>query len=246
MEGAFTASAFLVDCTIARKRKLELQLSSPDDLAIILGPSALDESRASVSLKDLVADDSAAPVGEDDGWPLDTEIDGSDNSPRKVGDGTKPLVDHRQEMVARFLAAPTGLEEFASVKALATHLKISRMTFYRWARDTHVLRRVAHLSQQNKLAGDLLVRREWPSIMRKAVDKAKSGDVQAMKFCNDCAWPKDSGVDQSMPLGEAIELTANKGDLPSWLVPLSEIDRREADRRAKENAQVAESNSLPE
>jgi len=55
VKGAFTVSAYLVDCEIVRQRKVEVQLSSPSELATILGHSALDESRASIPLKQLVA-----------------------------------------------------------------------------------------------------------------------------------------------------------------------------------------------
>jgi len=142
--------------------------------------------------------------------------DARENLPRvKESDRTLPLDHPGQEAVAQFLAAPEGLREFASVTALASDFKISRATVYRWEKDPHVLRRVEHLSMQNKLAGDLLARREWLLIMQKAVEKAKSGDVQAMKFCAACAWPESSGVGQGLSLSEAIRMTENTGKLPS-------------------------------
>jgi len=162
--------------------------------------------------KDIATDNSAAPVEDDEGWPLDTGVDSSENPSRKVGDRTKPLADHRQEMVAQFLAAPTGCEGFASVKALAVHLKISRATFYRWARDTYILRRIEYLSLQNKVAGDLLVRRAWPAIMRTVVDEAIAGNMQAVKICKDCAWPESSDIGQEgLTIEEAVRSTENTG-----------------------------------
>jgi hypothetical protein len=129
-------------------------------------------------------------------------------------DRTEPLDHPSQEAVAQFLAAPEGMREFPSVTALAERLKISRATIYRWEKDVSVLRRVEHLSMQNKVAGDLFVRREWLPIMQKAVEKAKSGDVQAMKFCAACAWPESSGVGQGLSPYEALRATENEGTVP--------------------------------
>jgi hypothetical protein len=131
-------------------------------------------------------------------------------------DRTHALDNPDQERVAQFLSAPDCSQDFASVTDLAQHLNISRVTVYRWAKDPRVLRRVEHLSLQDKVVADLFVRREWLPIMRKAVERAKSGDVQAMKFCAACAWPEDSGVGQGLSLSEAIAMTENTATPPSW------------------------------
>jgi len=55
VHGSFTASAVMVDCEIVKRRKREIQQSSPDDLVKILGSRALDESRTSIPLKQLAA-----------------------------------------------------------------------------------------------------------------------------------------------------------------------------------------------
>jgi hypothetical protein len=50
----FTVDADLADCEMAKKRKTEVNLFSPDDLMKIFGPAALDESSASIPLKELL------------------------------------------------------------------------------------------------------------------------------------------------------------------------------------------------
>lgn len=55
VHGTFTGSAVLIDCDIVKERKREIQRSSPADLVKILGSRALDESRASIPLKELAA-----------------------------------------------------------------------------------------------------------------------------------------------------------------------------------------------
>lgn len=154
----------------------------------------------------------------------------------------EPLDDRDKETLAQFLAAPDDLREFESITSLASHLKISRATIYRWTKDPAVLRRAEHLSLQNKLAGDLFARREWLPIMRKVVERAKSGDIQAAKFCAACAWPESTGVGQGLTIEEALRMTENEGESPSFAVeycapqggPPQELDARSEDKSPAE------------
>jgi hypothetical protein len=54
-QGSFAVAAVLVDCDIVKKRKREIQWSSPADLMKILGSRALDESCTAIPLKQLAA-----------------------------------------------------------------------------------------------------------------------------------------------------------------------------------------------
>ena len=132
-------------------------------------------------------------------------------------DRTEPLDDPSEETVAQFFAAADGLREFESVTALASHLNVSRVTIYRWGKIPRILQRIEHLSLQNKVIGDLYVRRHWLSIMRETVEKAENGDVQATRFCADCAWPESSGVNQGLSLSELIASTEDTEELPTWI-----------------------------
>jgi hypothetical protein len=170
-------------------------------------------------------------------------LDAQEDPPEsKNRDRTHPLNNPSQEAVAQFFAAPDCLRDFTSVSALASHLKVSRMTIHRWEKAPHVRRRVEHLSLQNKFVGDLFLRREWKPIVEKAVEKAKGGDVAAMRFCADWAWPKSSIVDTDLSLSEAIRMTENKGNVPSWL-----LERRAAQENPAQEPDVpSEAKSLPE
>jgi hypothetical protein len=71
------------------------------------------------------------------------------------------------------------------------------MTVHRWKQDIEVMQRAYWLSMRNQMAGDLVPRREWQQIMDRAVELAKSGDIQAMKFCESRAWREELRVKHS-------------------------------------------------
>src|ERR1019366_3564430 len=54
-------------------------------------------------------------------------------------DGQSPLEYSGHEAVAGFLAFPTSIREFKSVKDLARHFHVTRMTIYRWGHDPDVI-----------------------------------------------------------------------------------------------------------
>jgi len=123
--------------------------------------------------------------------------DGPRQKRRERHDGREPLNYAGHEAVAQFLAAPKSDREFKSLTALANHFKVTRMTIHRWKQDIDVMQRAYWLSKRNQMAGDLVARREYPEIMERAVQLAKAGDVQAMKFCESRAWPEELRVEHS-------------------------------------------------
>jgi len=123
--------------------------------------------------------------------------DGPRQKRREKYDGREPLDYAGHEAVAQYLAAPKSDREFKSFTALANHFEVTRMTAYRWTRDIEVMQRAYWLSMSNQMAGDLVARREWPQIMEKAAELAKTGDVRAMKFCEGRAWPEELLVEHS-------------------------------------------------
>jgi hypothetical protein len=126
---------------------------------------------------------------------------GAPDGPRQKGrekyDGREPLDYEGHEAVAQFLATPKSDREFESLTALADHFNVTRMTVHRWKQDVEVMQRANWLSLCNQMAGDLVARREWQQIMEKAVELARAGDVQAMKFCESRAWPEELPVEHS-------------------------------------------------
>jgi hypothetical protein len=83
------------------------------------------------------------------------------------------------------------------------------MTIYRWKHEADVMQRALWLSMTNKIAGDLAIRVEWPEIAKKAVELAKSGNVNAMKFCLSIAWPNNGQAEQLIAienLFDAVDL----------------------------------------
>src|ERR1700722_18895632 len=75
-------------------------------------------------------------------------------------DGRERLPYPGHEIVAEFLATPKS-QRVVSIKKLAEHFKVTPKTIHCWARDRDVLRRATFLSQNNKLSGDLVARRDW-------------------------------------------------------------------------------------
>ena len=112
-------------------------------------------------------------------------------------DGQSPLEYPGHEAVAHFLAEPKSIRQFKSVKDMAKHFHVSRMTIFRWGHDPNVVRRAHFLSEINQMAGDLLARQESPRMMQTAVQKAIEGDLQFIKFCLSRAFPKELEIEQS-------------------------------------------------
>jgi transposase len=135
--------------------------------------------------------------------------DGPRKNRRKYYDGQEPLEFLGHEAAAWFLAFPKAQRDFMSIAALAKHFNVTRVTVYRWIQDIDVMKRADSLSLQNKIAGNLAARREYVSIIEKAVEMAKEGNIKAMEFCADRAFPenkqaKKSGISSS-PLPEVLE-----------------------------------------
>ena len=167
---------------------------------------------------------------------------------RGTADRREPLEFLGHETVAQFMATPKSLRQFKSITALAKHFNITRKTVYCWMKDIDVLRRVDWLSLQNKAAGDRAPRREWLDIMESLVERAKSGDIQAARFCADRAWPEDQQAKKSKLSPESLEEVLERAEAtyekhekqmtPSWL---RERQEREAAKR-----RMAEENRAPE
>jgi hypothetical protein len=135
--------------------------------------------------------------------------DGPRKNRRKYYDGQEPLEFLGHEAAAWFLALPKAQRDFKSIAALAKHFNVTRVTVYRWIQDIDVMKRADSLSMQNKIAGNLAARREYVSIIEKAVEMAKEGNIKAMEFCADRAFPEDkqakkSGI-SSLSLPEVLE-----------------------------------------
>jgi hypothetical protein len=208
ISGSISVGAYLVDCDVVKKRKAELQLSSPADLVRILGPSAFDESRAATPLKESSISHSA---NEEKTTPHPPD------RPRKrtYPDREKPFDSPEDEAIAQYLAMPKSIREFKSVAALAKHFSISRQTVYRRRKDLDVLQRVEWLVMNYRLAGDLIARRNWPQIVASQVKAALAGDTRAAQFCKVVAWPETSGVSASLSIGDASAATQDTEVIPS-------------------------------
>jgi hypothetical protein len=103
------------------------------------------------------------------------------------------------------------------------------------------------LSMRNKLAEDLVVRREYPTIMEKAVDMAKKGTIRAMEFCADRAWPEDQELEDEMTLSEMLrESMAMPHAMPTWDEPLDDAERLPSGDAAEESHLLEKSRDKPE
>ena len=173
-----------------------------------------------------------------------TEIQfGAPSGPRRPRnekyDGHQPLEYPGFEAVAQHLATPKSLREYISDSDLAKHFHVSRMTIHRAKKDIDVIKRAHWLSMRNKLAGDLVVRREYPSIMEKAAEIAEEGNVKAMEFCAKQAWPGDQELKDSLSLEFLIATSDDEYIPPSHIMKKIE-DRQAAEREATDKSRPPE------
>ena len=112
-------------------------------------------------------------------------------------DGSYPLSSPGHEAVAQYLATPKSLRNFRSDSHLAKHFEVSRMTVYRWKQIPDVIKRALWLSKCNQFIGDMHARQEWPRIMKRAVQMAIQGNINAIRFCEARAWAEKLQVTQS-------------------------------------------------
>lgn len=214
--GEFTASAVLADCEVVKKRKLEVQLSSPADLVKMFGPRALDESQASVPLNKLSARSDDETQATRDGAP-----EGPSRRQGKYNDGSEPLAHSGFEAVAEYLSTPKSIREVKSVTALAAQLRVARLTVYRWTKNREVLRRAKWLTSGDVKLGAIIARRELPEIVEMMAAKAKSGDVRAAKLLFQVAVDLESrllansGHISSLTINEALAMTEDSVVEPS-------------------------------
>jgi hypothetical protein len=146
---------------------------------------------------------------------------------RQYYDGREPLEFPGHEETASFLAFPKTWREYKSVAALARHFNVTRVTVYRWMQDINVLKRADSISMQNKIAGNLVARREYISIFERAVEMAKEGNIKAMEFCADRAFPEDEQAKKSGISSSSLEEVLEKTEIvyekhaemmtPTWL-----------------------------
>jgi hypothetical protein len=120
-------------------------------------------------------------------------------------DGRTPMKYPGHEVVAQYLAAPKSLREFKSDNDLAKHFHVNRMTIHRWKIAPDVIKRAHWLSIQNKMVGDTIARREYPSIMKRLVELAMKGNIPAMKLCAERAWLDDKRAEKSDVSSPSLE-----------------------------------------
>ena len=178
---------------------------------------------------------------------------GAPDGPRKecraYYDGSTPLEYPGHETVAQYLASPKSEREFESDIDIAKYFEVDRMTIYRWKKDADVQKRAHWLSAQNKMAGDLVARREFESIVEVAVEMAKHGSVPAMRLCRELAFPEEQSGIRSLSLQEVLEKAeithVRNGELmtPTWL---KEREKRLAERRGSSATASAEQETKPE
>ena len=154
---------------------------------------------------------------------------------REDYDGSEPLDDPADEAVAKFFAAPRQFRQFPSVCALAEHLGVSRMTVYRRAEDVDVVQRIEWLLRKSMRSGDLIVCREWPSIVEAQVTAALAGDTRAAAFCLNRAWRQETSI-----LGEVTTEPAIGGAdaLALWQEKTNETAQAEKLEAAEENPET--------
>ena len=146
--------------------------------------------------------------------------------------GAEPLDDLAHEAIARFFAAPREFRQFPSVSALAEHFGISRMTVYRWAEDGDVVRRIEWLLRKSMRSGDLIVCREWPSIVEAQVTAALAGDTRAAAFCLNRAWRQETPIFGEVTTEPAI---GGADALTLWQEKTNETAQAEELEAAEEN-----------
>jgi hypothetical protein len=154
---------------------------------------------------------------------------GAPDGPRPEGsedyNGHTPIEYPGLEAVAQYLAAPKSLREFKSDNELAKYFDVTRNTIQRWKHHPDVTKRVYSISNRYRMAGDVEVRRNWLQITEKLVEKAMTGDVQAIKLCDEIAWRQEKKLEKlqvsphSYSIDELIEAGEKEDDevmLPSW------------------------------
>jgi hypothetical protein len=151
-------------------------------------------------------------------------------------DGHSPLEYAGLEAVAHHLAEPKSLRQFKSDSDLAKYFRVTRMTIHRSKKNIDVIKRANWLAMRNKLAGDLIARREYPSIVQKAVEMAQRGNIKAMEFCAARAWPKDQDLTRELSLDELIAESEKEEEevaLPTYRAEQIE-DQKLVEREAPE------------
>jgi hypothetical protein len=105
------------------------------------------------------------------------------------------------------------------------------MTVYRKAEDVDVVRRIEWLLRKSMRSGDLIVCREWPSIVEAQVTAALAGDTRAAAFCLNRAWRQQTSI-----LGEVTTEPAIGGaDALTLWQETNETAQREELQAADEN-----------
>ena len=228
--GAFTASAMLIDCNIVKRRKLELELSSPADLVKLLGPRALDESLAYVPLNTMPARSAEESQANRYSAP-----DGPSRR-RRVNDGSEPLAHTGYEAVAQFLSASESIRELKSVTALAAYLEVARPTIYRWMKDREVLRRADWLTRGDVMLGAIIARRELSEIVENVAAKAKGGNLRAVKLFLEIFSELETGPHASssqiyaLSATEILRMTDNSGESPMSVEEINAAAESNRDR----------------
>jgi len=152
---------------------------------------------------------------------------GARKNHRENYNGHEPLEYPAYEALAQHLTTAKSLREFKSDNDLAEHFHVQRMTVFRWKKDPDVILRVNWLATCNRLAGDLVVLREWAEIVETATEMAKGGNIGAMNFCAAIACREDRRREKSalspLSLEEVLERTRKEHIkhsemmTPTWL-----------------------------
>jgi hypothetical protein len=178
---------------------------------------------------------------------------GAPDGPRPKGsenyDGHTALESPGHEAMAQQLAVPKSQREFKSDKDMAKYFDVARMTLNRWKKNINVIKRAHWLAMQNKIEGELIARREFVPIVEKAVEMAKEGNIKAMEFCVNLAFPEDKQAIKSrissLSLPEVLERAEIEYEkhaemmTPTWL-------KERAARLASVHPPVAAGVSEPE
>lgn len=178
-------------------------------------------------------DVSLSPTGDKDAAEVQSEKirygapDGPRKNPRQDYDGREPLEFPGHEETASFLAFSEKLRAYKSVAVLSRHFNVTRVTVYRWMKDINVLKRADWISMQNKIAGDLVARREYVTIIERAVELAKEGNIKAMEFCVDRAFPENKQAKKLEISSSSLEEVLERAEIeyerhaemmmPTWL-----------------------------
>jgi hypothetical protein len=150
-------------------------------------------------------------------------------------DGSERLDDPAHEAIAQFFATPLQFRRFKSVRALAEHFGVSRMTIYRRAENVDVVQRIKWLLERSMHFGDLIACREWAGIMKAQVQAALSGDTRAAIFCQNRAWRQSSSI-----LGDVVFEPATGGvdALATSVEEISEVSQGQELDAVEENSKM--------